>query len=135
MNPVLAIVGAGAASGRAVLQTSHFVEVALLLQSHVLQIHSSEAAVDFSAPAPHPVKPVLGVADTGFDAGFGVSHTSHLVEVALLWHIHVEHCQVSLVVVFGVMPVPHPVKPVVGGTAALVGVACDSLKAKVKVGN
>jgi hypothetical protein len=95
VNPVLAIFGAGAAAGRGVLQTSHFVEVASLMRSHALHFQWSEAAVDFCAPAPQPVNPVLGVADAGFGAGRGVSHTSHFVELALLFKLHVEHSHMS----------------------------------------
>lgn len=65
------------------------------MHMHVSHFHSSEVDFGTCAPAPHPVNLTFGATDTGLDAGFGVSHTSHLVEVALLVHIHVEHFHMS----------------------------------------
>lgn len=62
---------------------------------HVSHFHSSKDDFRTCAPAPHPVNPTFGAADTGLAAGFGVSHTSHLIEVALLLHMHVEHSHMS----------------------------------------
>jgi hypothetical protein len=137
VNPVLTVLGAGFPLGRGVSHTSHFVDAALLLHMQTLHVHSSEAVVGTAAPAPHPVKPVFGTVDAGLTAGRGVSHTSHLVDVGLLLHMHVVHSHMSLEA-FGAAPAPHPVNAVVGALEAEAGGAVEvagSLKVNVNFGS
>jgi hypothetical protein len=135
VNPTLATFGNVGTPGRGVSHTSHFVDVSALLHKHVLHSHLSVDVGGGRIPAPHPVNPTDAVEGTTLTLGLGSPQTSHFVDVEALLHIHVEHSHISLLFpACGVIPAPHPVKPVVGGMGKSLAVAvCASGIRKVKV--
>lgn len=75
VNPVLVVVEAGFATGLGVSQTSHFVDVALLLHMHVVHSHIS-SAIFGTTPVPHPVNAVDGAVAAETAGAPGVAGSS-----------------------------------------------------------
>lgn len=72
VNPVSVVIEAGFAAGLGVSQTSHFVDVALLLHMHVVHSHIL-SAIFGATPVPHPVNAVDGAVDAEAAGAAGIA--------------------------------------------------------------